>query len=220
MRAFSAQVDVVAYDIEPPDSETLLNGFAYRPFCAVHRADSSLFAADPSLASRTLLIAWPGQHDAPSQNDASEGAPAGWEAGCLNSYIEAGGQQVVYVGEREEKVNGMPLLWTNRPRWPGVGLMTRAFCCGVRSCRWIATGRGRQREPAIPSAVAHQVCVGGPVGRAEPLLHVRRRHGVEAEVRSCVERWRTAEGLVSQLDFALPYIHQPGSSAGDRSTQP
>jgi len=99
------KVDVVAYDIEPPDSETLLNGFAYRPFCAVHRADSSLFAADPSLASRTLLIAWPGQHDAPSQNDASEGAPAGWEAGCLNSYIEAGGQQVVYVGEREEKVN-------------------------------------------------------------------------------------------------------------------
>jgi len=28
-----------------------------------------------------------------------------------------------------------------------------------------------------------------------------------------VERWRTAEGLVSQLDFALPYIHQPGQAA-------
>ena len=98
------RVDVIAYDLEPPDPETLLNGYAYRPFCPVHRADTTLFAVDPTLAERTLLIGWPtGQDDVGGNGE--EGAPAGWEAACLHSYMEAGGQQVIYVGEREEKVD-------------------------------------------------------------------------------------------------------------------
>ena len=60
--------------------------------------------ADPSLAARTLLIGWPGQHDEAPPSD-GDGAPAGWETACLHSYLEAGGQQVVYVGEREECID-------------------------------------------------------------------------------------------------------------------
>ena len=54
------KVDIVAYDIDPPDPATLANGFCYRQFCDVHSGDSSIFAADQSLAQRTLLLIWPG----------------------------------------------------------------------------------------------------------------------------------------------------------------
>ena len=119
------------------------NGFAYRPFCAIHHGDTSIFAADPSLAQRTLLLVWPGQADlnphvdsevghtcastwllplirrrllSPHQLDnhpdqsnvarwIAQGSPAGWEAAALHAYLEAGGQTVVYVGEREEKID-------------------------------------------------------------------------------------------------------------------
>ena len=106
-------VDTIAYDLDPPDASTLANAFAFRPFATVRRADgASLFAADPQLArERTLLMVWPGQWtegDAPASIDKDTGEriePPGWETACLNAYLEAGGQTVVYVGEREEAID-------------------------------------------------------------------------------------------------------------------
>jgi len=97
-------VDVLAYDVEPPDEASLNNGFAYRPFTEVRQGDASLFATDDSLARRTLLLVWPGQADVGPRDEAE----SGWEAHCLRSYLEAGGQTVVYVGEREEAVQAKP----------------------------------------------------------------------------------------------------------------
>ena len=106
------KVDAMAYDLDPPDPSTLTNGFAFRSFATVHKADgASLFQADPQLArERTLLMVWPGQWtegDAPATVDKDTGEridPPGWETACLNAYLEAGGQTVVYVGEREEAI--------------------------------------------------------------------------------------------------------------------
>ena len=88
---------------------SLSNGFAFRPFATVHKADgASLFAADPDLAKeRALLMVWPGQFDSPPEIELADGstvAPPGWEAACLSSYLDNGGQTVVYVGEREETI--------------------------------------------------------------------------------------------------------------------
>jgi hypothetical protein len=97
-------VDVLAYDLEPPDPATLLNGFAFRPFCDVKQGDPSLFFTQPDLASRTLLLVWPGQDDVGPHDEPR----ASWEAQCLSSYMQAGGQTVVYVGEREECIKAKP----------------------------------------------------------------------------------------------------------------
>ena len=103
------KVDVLAYDIDPPNVDTLSNGFAYRQFCDVRKGDSSLFTTDASLAARTLLLVWPGQFDEKSPHESPhEEIPSGWEAECLSEYMKAGGQTVVYVGEREESVTARP----------------------------------------------------------------------------------------------------------------
>ena len=101
-------VDAVAYDLDPPDPEVLTNGFAFRPFTTVHKADGiSLFQTDPDLASRTLLLVWPGEFDGPQKVELADGstvAPPGWETSCINAFLQAGGTHVVYVGEREEAI--------------------------------------------------------------------------------------------------------------------
>ena len=101
------KADVIAYDIDPPVASTLSNGFAFRQFANVHKGDAAtLFATQPELAQRVLLLVWPGQADVGPRDE--EGAASGWEALCLQAYMDAGGQTVVYVGEREESVKARP----------------------------------------------------------------------------------------------------------------
>jgi len=92
--------DVLAFDAEPPTPECN-NGFAYRAFCDVRRADcATLFGAQPELAARALLLVWP-------YADADMGGTP-WDASCLASYMAAGGRVVAYVGEREEGIEHTP----------------------------------------------------------------------------------------------------------------
>ena len=159
-------VDAIAYDLDPPDASTLANAFAFRPFATVRRADgASLFAADPQLArERTLIMVWPGQWAvgvAPASIDKDTGEriePPGWETACLNAYLEAGGQTVVYVGEREEaieKVAGTA---------PDTGVSaSKAFS--------VSSSTDAPR---------------GDLRRAASLLHVRRHDGLEAAMKVCL----------------------------------
>lgn len=91
-----------SYDLDPPTPSTLSNGFAYRQYTEVLQGDGSMFSRPEHehLASRALLLVWPGQADVGPRDEAD----SGWEAHCLRSYMEAGGQTVIYVGEREESV--------------------------------------------------------------------------------------------------------------------
>lgn len=102
--------DALAYDLAPPDGEASgseranTQGFAYRTFCEVKQADESIFCdvslGGPELALRTLLLVCPGGFDV----DVYETTEYGWETKCLQEYLAAGGQTIVYVGEREEKI--------------------------------------------------------------------------------------------------------------------
>ena len=59
---------------------------------------------------RALLLVWPNNadhidnphiYDASSSNSSSQPV---WDADCLTAYMDAGGQTVIYVGEREEQI--------------------------------------------------------------------------------------------------------------------
>jgi hypothetical protein len=66
---------------------------------------ATLFAQNPELARRALLLVWPNNPDA-IDNPAwaiTEPHPV-WDAQCLQSYMAAGGQTVVYVGERQSEI--------------------------------------------------------------------------------------------------------------------
>ena len=116
--------DVLAFDRDPPiDSES--NAFFEASlYSEVQRGDAaSLFRASATwpaeaaeaLYTRTLLLVWPNNPDlfdndhlvAAPQRAAlrkSSAATPPWDAECLSSYLAAGGESVVYVGEREENV--------------------------------------------------------------------------------------------------------------------
>ena len=114
-------VDVAAFDAQPP-TERHNNAFFHGTYCDVKRGDgASLFArgAGDSYARRTLLLVWPNNPDEidnPHLHERSRrcssrgggGLPPVWDADCLSSYVLAGGQTVVYVGEREEQI-ALPL---------------------------------------------------------------------------------------------------------------
>lgn len=109
-------VDVAAFDAQPP-TELHNNAFFHGTYCDVEEGDGArLFARDgcEAYARRTLLLVWPNnpdevdnRHLAESSRDGSRGGgglPPVWDADCLASYMRAGGQTVVYVGEREEQI--------------------------------------------------------------------------------------------------------------------
>ncbi|KAL1510181.1 hypothetical protein AB1Y20_006511 [Prymnesium parvum] len=108
-------VDVVAFDAEPPEEGKANNEFATRQFTAVRRGDSSVFSdsafAGERLHERALLLVWPNQD--PTEEDDPTQDP--WELECLQEstrailmntrdYYAAGGETVIYVGERTECV--------------------------------------------------------------------------------------------------------------------
>ena len=118
-------VDAEAYDANPPamrektrdDSSTVgENAFfsSDAAFTEVKKGDgTSIFQGDEgkSLATdRALLLVWPNNADHidnPHLYDptSSSSSPQPvWDAGCLSAYMDAGGQTVIYVGEREDKI--------------------------------------------------------------------------------------------------------------------
>ena len=118
--------------------------------------------------------AGPGQHDAPAPSSADEGAPAGWETGCLHSYLEAGGQQVVFVGEREANVSaavgplwdpvGPPMGPPMEPLWDPYGTPMGPLwdpyddVAGERRHR-LAPRRGRECFEGLPGEGERQVVI-------------------------------------------------------------
>ena len=117
--------DVAAYDANPPtirrdgpDASSIdaKNAFfsSDAAFTEVKKGDgTSIFDGEEgkSLAmDRALLLVWPNNadhidnphiYDASSSNSSSQPV---WDADCLTAYMDAGGQTVIYVGEREEQI--------------------------------------------------------------------------------------------------------------------
>ena len=102
-------VDIVAYDSDPP-SQDLTNHFFYNfSFCEVLKGDGAkLFTEHPGLAVRTLVLIWPNNADAVDNPKHAIGPEAQghriWDADCLQSYLDAGGGKVVFIGERESQI--------------------------------------------------------------------------------------------------------------------
>jgi len=117
--------DIVAYDANPPSTRTnsgaagasaAENAFfsSDAAFTEVHQGDgTSVFKGDDGkslAAGRALLLVWPNNADHidnPHLYDASSPSSSTqpvWDADCLTAYMDAGGQTVIYVGEREDKI--------------------------------------------------------------------------------------------------------------------
>ena len=116
--------DVLAFDRDPPQDDQSNPFFGAGLYTHVRRGDAtSLFResaawpaeAPEALYARTLLLIWPNNPDlfdnahlvaaperAARQNSSAATRP--WDADCLSTFIAAGGESVVYVGEREETV--------------------------------------------------------------------------------------------------------------------
>jgi uncharacterized UPF0146 family protein len=119
-------VDVVAYDIHPPGKDGGRNGangandrIGSNVFADVAymdniyaRACSDVFSPTATTTKeheRTLLLIWPNDPD-PEDNPyfcgggECEGSQAVWDADCLLAFFNAGGEKVIYVGERESQI--------------------------------------------------------------------------------------------------------------------
>ena len=105
--------DVVAYDAHPPDmsSESTNEYVGTQSFFAVKKGDATSVFADGA-DGRALLMIWPNNSDnvdnphlvccSDSEEDSS--LPPAWDLDCLKQYHNAGGESVIYVGEREAKI--------------------------------------------------------------------------------------------------------------------
>jgi hypothetical protein len=104
-----AGVDILAYDLHPPgvvgEEE---NVFFERPYTnnILQGSCTDVFEQHEYLAKeRTLLTIWPNDPDPVDNRQFCQGdchgSQAVWDADCLLAYLKAGGQRVVYVGERE-----------------------------------------------------------------------------------------------------------------------
>jgi hypothetical protein len=115
-------IDIVAYDIHPPDNGTENLGDAGTEnvfFDVAYVNDimpgscADIFAGESGsdlAQTRTLLLIWPNDPD-PIDNthlhladDDDEESQAVWDSECLSSYMNAGGSKVIYVGEREDNM--------------------------------------------------------------------------------------------------------------------
>jgi hypothetical protein len=99
---------VVAYDRDPP-SDSLSNIFFKAfAFTEVLKGDgATLFAQhpEPELARRALLLVWPNNPDHLDKPAyASAGPYTVWDIERMQAYMAAGGQTVVYVGERQSEI--------------------------------------------------------------------------------------------------------------------
>ncbi|EED94815.1 predicted protein [Thalassiosira pseudonana CCMP1335] len=111
----AAGADVVAFDANPPvaldegDEHNVYFGrLAYFP--VQKGVASTVFDASVTMEERALLIVWPNNPDnEDNPHVAVEGfnLPPVWDLECLQTYYNVGGKTIIYVGEREDKINLM-----------------------------------------------------------------------------------------------------------------
>jgi uncharacterized protein (DUF2164 family) len=106
-------VTVVAYDLHPPHlaSENAFFDHAY-PKDIQPGSCVDVLKGNRELAStHVLLMIWPNDPD-PVDNvqfcpdDCGASSQAVWDADCLQAYLTAGGQDIIYVGERQDNLVG------------------------------------------------------------------------------------------------------------------
>jgi hypothetical protein len=105
-----AGVDLIAYDINPPHTDTNVFFEVTYTDGILPGACVDVLSSRPELArARALLIIWPNDPD-PIDNTQfctgteCEGSQPPWDADCLDAYVQAGGFRVIYVGEREASI--------------------------------------------------------------------------------------------------------------------
>ena len=102
------------YDLTPP-VWCHSNEFFNSTFIRVDEGDATspqFWIDDDSrnLSKRTLLMVWPNNPDKIDNPHLYEGEvlPPVWDADCLSEYMKAGGETVVFVGEREDTIHVLP----------------------------------------------------------------------------------------------------------------
>ncbi|KAL7533952.1 hypothetical protein ACHAXR_005548 [Thalassiosira sp. AJA248-18] len=113
--------DVVAYDASPLGeldpknlgSENSNLYFGSQSYFPVREGVASTVfgGSNPEMVDRALLMVWPNNPDAEdNKHVAVEGSilPQIWDLECLQRYHKMGGGTVIFVGERQEKIDLMP----------------------------------------------------------------------------------------------------------------
>lgn len=106
-------VDVVAYDKSPPGAQQGVNNFFAQTYTTVLQGDATseaFWKENNGLSARALLLVWPNNPDRMDnpQFHHGEDIPSVWDMDCLTHYMACGGQTVIYVGEREDRILTLP----------------------------------------------------------------------------------------------------------------
>jgi hypothetical protein len=105
-----AGADVVAYDMKPSseqDDNIYVGKQKYFP--VQEGVDSTVFVDNNTeIVDRALLMVWPNNPDDVDnphlrREDEPELPPI-WDIDCVQKYYDLGGQTVIYIGEREDKI--------------------------------------------------------------------------------------------------------------------
>lgn len=101
--------DVIAFDVHPGTKQENVYVGKQMYYLVQEGVDSTVFSENNSdTMDRALLMVWPNNpddFDNPHVKLEGETAlPPIWDIDCLQRYYDMGGQTVIYVGEREEKI--------------------------------------------------------------------------------------------------------------------
>eukprot|EP00984_Skeletonema_dohrnii_P020705 scaffold10157_cov142-Skeletonema_dohrnii-CCMP3373.AAC.15 len=101
--------DVIAFDAHPGTEQENVYVGKQMYYPVQEGIDSTVFVeSNPDIVDRALLLVWPNNpDDLDNPHVRLEGEsmlPPIWDIDCLQRYYDLGGQTVIYVGEREEKI--------------------------------------------------------------------------------------------------------------------
>ena len=121
LKQLATGIDVVAYDLNPPAEHQ--NAFFDHDFSnntVLGGSCVDVLSNNPDLAlSSMLLLSWPNDpdpvdnphflHDENTYGDERSNVPSEnvWDVDCLQAYIDAGGDTVVYIGERSDNLSSI-----------------------------------------------------------------------------------------------------------------
>uniref|UniRef100_A0A7S2PCF1 Uncharacterized protein n=1 Tax=Skeletonema marinoi TaxID=267567 RepID=A0A7S2PCF1_9STRA len=101
--------DVIAFDAHPGTEQKNVYVGKQMYYPVQEGIDTTVFVeSKPDIVDRALLLVWPNNpDDLDNPHVRLEGEsmlPPIWDIDCLQRYYDLGGQTVIYVGEREEKI--------------------------------------------------------------------------------------------------------------------
>jgi len=101
--------DVIAFDAHPGTEQENVYVGKQMYYPVQEGIDTTVFVeSKPDIVDRALLLVWPNNpDDLDNPHVRLEGEsmlPPIWDIDCLQRYYDLGGQTVIYVGEREEKI--------------------------------------------------------------------------------------------------------------------